>query len=86
MIDILFAKKEAQRSQAKKLGISVANILTRLILCLARSRRNFEASINNVRIYDAKTGRYRKRDIKPSLPDIIIITKGRFYGVEVKAI
>lgn len=81
----LFPLKEVQRSRYKKPGQPSANDLTRLILRWARSRGYFASRINNVGIYDAKTGRYRKSHTKQGFPDIVIIGPfGRFFGVEVK--
>ena len=80
----LFPQKQVQKSGYKSRASS-ANDLTRLILRWARSMGYFASRINNVRIYDAKIGRYRKSQTKQGFPDIVIIGPfGRFYGVEVK--
>lgn len=63
-----------------------ANELTRQILLWARSAGYFASRVNNMGVYDQKTGRYRKSHTKPGFPDIVIIGPfGRFYGIEVKA-
>ncbi|HPQ29056.1 MAG TPA: VRR-NUC domain-containing protein [Desulfobacteraceae bacterium] len=85
MRETLFPLTQVQRSRYRKPGQSSANDLTRLILRWARSRGYFASRINNVGIYDSKTGRYRKSHTKQGFPDIVIIGPfGRFYGIEVK--
>jgi hypothetical protein len=87
--ETLFPLKEVQRSRHKKPGQPSANDLTnltRLIFRWARSRGYFASRINNMGVYDQRTGRYRKSHTRPGFPDIVIIGPfGRFYGVEVKA-
>ncbi|MBP6867848.1 MAG: VRR-NUC domain-containing protein [Bacteroidales bacterium] len=85
MRETLFTQKEVLRSRYKKPGQPSANELTRLILRWARSRGFFASRINNMGIYDQRTGRYRKSHTRQGFPDIVLIGPfGRFYGVEVK--
>jgi hypothetical protein len=64
---------------------SSANELTKSVLYdLIEVRGAAAYRINNVGIYDAKRGVYRKGGTVKGIPDIIAVLDGRFLGIEVK--
>jgi hypothetical protein len=64
---------------------SSANELTKSVLYdLINVRGAAAYRINNVGIWDAKRGVYRKGGTVKGIPDIIGVLNGRFIGIEIK--
>jgi hypothetical protein len=64
---------------------SSANELTKSVLYdLIEVRGAAAYRINNVGIWDAKRGVYRKGGTVKGIPDIIGVLDGRFIGIEIK--
>lgn len=78
--------KVKRQEQAEKAKAETANQITRNILRAANMQPGCVAyRVNNVGVWDAEKGIHRKGNTEKGLPDVILIFKGRFVGIEVKA-
>lgn len=74
--------EKAQRAKPKE----TANQITRNILRAANTQPGCVAyRVNNVGVWDEAKQVHRKGNTEKGLPDVILIFRGRFYAVEVKA-
>lgn len=63
-----------------------ANQITRNVLRLANFQPGCVAyRVNNVGVWDEANGIHRKGNTEKGLPDVIMICRGKFIGIEVKA-
>ena len=63
-----------------------ANQITRNVLRLANFQTGCVAyRVNNVGVWDQAKGIHRKGNTEKGLPDVIMIYRGRFIAIEVKA-
>jgi hypothetical protein len=63
-----------------------ANQITRNVLRLANFQPGCVAyRVNNVGVWDQAKGIHRKGNTEKGLPDVIMIFRGRFIAIEVKA-
>ncbi len=75
--------KPAKPTQAKA---ETANQITRNIIRIANLQNKCVAyRVNNVGVWDAAKQIHRKGNTEKGLPDVVMIYKGRFVGIEVKA-
>lgn len=74
-----------KKAAAKPVG-ETANQMTRNVLRLANFQTGCVAyRVNNVGIWDQAKGVHRKGNTEKGLPDVIMIYRGRFIGIEIKA-
>lgn len=74
--------EKAEKAKPKE----TANAITRNIILAANVQPGCVAyRINNVGVWDAEKGVHRKGNTEKGLPDVILIYRGRFYAIEVKA-
>ena len=83
------AKYEAVPAHAiprpKVLSDKDANSLTASVLFdFTNIRGGFAFRVNNMGVYDAKRGVYRKGGTMKGIPDVVGLLDGRFVGIEIK--
>lgn len=78
--------KVKRQEQAVKTKAETANQITRNILRAANMQPGCVAyRVNNVGVWDEAKQIHRRGNTEKGLPDVIMIFKGRFVGIEVKA-
>lgn len=78
--------KVKRQEQAAKMKAETANQITRNILRAANMQPGCVAyRVNNVGVWDEAKQVHRRGNTEKGLPDIVLIFKGRFVGIEVKA-
>lgn len=84
--DVLHIKVRQHEQQVKALPRETANGITANILRMANLQPGCVAyRVNNVGVWDEAKQVHRKGNTEKGLPDVIVIHRGRFIAVEVKA-
>lgn len=78
--------KVKRQEQAAKTKAETANQITRNVVRAANMQPGCVAyRVNNVGVWDEAKQIHRRGNTEKGLPDIVLIFKGRFVGIEVKA-